>query len=248
MASFQDHFSQQAGEYAKHRLTYPPALFEFVASVAPAHDVAWDCATGNGQAAHGMRDHFERVIATDAAERQIEHAVPRDGIEYRVATAERSGLADRSVSAITVATAFHWLDHEAFATEVRRVAREGAVIAVWTYAWSEMADDAKSAIRELVAPQLAEYWPPAVRAAWEGYAALHFPFTEIETPAFEIRRLWSADEFIAYMSTWSATQAFIRDQGHSPFDGAVGDALREAWGPEPAEIRWPLDIRVGRVE
>src|SRR6476469_7601913 len=66
---FEDHFSGHAAAYAVYRPAYPAGLPAFVAGLPapPAdHRLAWDCATGNGQAAHGIAEHFARVIATDA--------------------------------------------------------------------------------------------------------------------------------------------------------------------------------------
>ena len=68
---FKDHFSGHAVEYAKFRPRYPDKLFEYLASISPRHGLAWDCATGNGQAAVGLIRHFDSVIATDASARQI---------------------------------------------------------------------------------------------------------------------------------------------------------------------------------
>jgi hypothetical protein len=45
---FRDYFSQQAKQYARHRPSYPEALFEYLASLAPSRKLAWDCGTGNG--------------------------------------------------------------------------------------------------------------------------------------------------------------------------------------------------------
>ena len=247
MTDFADHFSQQSAAYARHRLTYPPELFAYVASAAPASHVVWDCATGNGQAAHGLRAHFDRVIATDASARQIESATPGEGIEYRVATAEDSGLADRSVDAVTVATAFHWFDHERFAREVKRVVRPGGVAVVWTYGFSEMPEGPRAALAELVAPVLAQYWAPQVKIAWDGYRDAYFPFAELDTPALAIERSWTAREYLAYASTWSAVQACIADRGENPFV-THASAMEEAWGDDPVTIRWPLTIRAGRVQ
>src|SRR5437762_742522 len=50
-SGFKDHFSRQAADYAKFRPRYPKELFRWLASVAPETKLAWDCATGNGQAA-----------------------------------------------------------------------------------------------------------------------------------------------------------------------------------------------------
>src|SRR4051812_35057414 len=61
--SFKDHFSSVAGNYAAFRPDYPRELFEWLASVSPARNAAWDCATGNGQAATGLAEFFQTVFA-----------------------------------------------------------------------------------------------------------------------------------------------------------------------------------------
>jgi len=71
---FRDHFSEQAQTYARHRPHYPDELFEYLASIAPGRDLAWDCGTGNGQAALGLARHFNRVVASDASSEQIKQA------------------------------------------------------------------------------------------------------------------------------------------------------------------------------
>lgn len=63
--SFRDYFSAQAEEYARHRPAYPQALFDYLATLAPALQRAWDCGTGNGQAALKLAEHFVEVIATE---------------------------------------------------------------------------------------------------------------------------------------------------------------------------------------
>ena len=51
--SFKDHFSGHASAYAAFRPSYPPELFEQLAALNTRRERAWDCATGNGQAAVG---------------------------------------------------------------------------------------------------------------------------------------------------------------------------------------------------
>src|SRR5438128_9881923 len=68
---FKDHFSKQAAGYAKFRPHYPQRLFAYLGSIAPSRQLAWDCGTGNGQAAVGLASLFDRVIATDASAKQI---------------------------------------------------------------------------------------------------------------------------------------------------------------------------------
>src|SRR6185437_2828314 len=86
-----------------------------------------------GQAAVALAEYFEKVIATDLSEKQLANAQKHPRVEYAVATAERSGLADQSVDLVTVAQAFHWFSHAVFYDEVRRVLKPGAPLAVWCY-------------------------------------------------------------------------------------------------------------------
>jgi methylase of polypeptide subunit release factors len=76
--TFKDHFSRQASDYAKFRPGYPQELFDYLGSIAPNRQVAWDCGTGSGQAAVGLASVFRCVIATDASEKQITNAQPQD--------------------------------------------------------------------------------------------------------------------------------------------------------------------------
>jgi hypothetical protein len=58
-----DDFSTIARENAQYRPIYPAELFRSLASISPARALALDCAMGNGQAARGLADFFERVLA-----------------------------------------------------------------------------------------------------------------------------------------------------------------------------------------
>ena len=115
--SFKDHFSKQAAAYAKFRPRYPQKLFEYLGSIAPSRELAWDCGTGNGQAAVGLASAFDRIIATDASEKQIANAQSYERIEYRVAAAENSGIGSKPIDLIMVAQALHWFDLDRFYAE-----------------------------------------------------------------------------------------------------------------------------------
>ncbi len=133
MKGFGDFFSEQARVYARFRPQYPGELFAYLASAAPGRELAWDCGTGNGQAAQDLARHFRRVIATDASADQIAQAAQHERIEYQVARAEDVSLDDHSVDLITAAMAVHWFDLDSFYAVVRRAAKRDGVLAVWMY-------------------------------------------------------------------------------------------------------------------
>jgi SAM-dependent methyltransferase len=211
--------------------------------------LAWDCATGSGQAARDLAAHFERVIATDASAAQIGRAPPTPGIEYRVAAAESSGLAPESADLITVAQALHWFAMDRFFPECARVLKPGGVLAVWSY--GPLRVDGAPAVDALVWRYYHEivgpHWPAERALVEEGYVSVALPFRELAAPAFEMRVAWPLEKLLGYLGTWSATAAYRAELGKDPLD-LVRDALSSAWGAAEVtrDIVWPLVVRVAR--
>lgn len=246
--SFSDHFSGVAGPYAEFRPRYPEALFDWLADLAPGRDLAWDCATGSGQAALALARRFERVVATDASAEQIAAAPRHPQVDYRVARAESSGLAPASIDLITVAQALHWFDRPAFYGEAARVLQRDGVLAVWTYGHPRLDHPGADAVfREFYSGPVGPYWPPERALVDAGYRTIEFPFPEVDPPNLEMETHWPLAALLGYVATWSATTRFRRSRGLDPVP-ALGETLARAWG-DPAEsrrVRWPLAIRAGR--
>ena len=246
---FHDHFSGIAGEYALFRPRYPATLFEYLASIVSEHNLAWDCATGTGQAAVALAQHFNHVIATDASEEQITNAELHPRVEYRVAQATASDLVNQSVDLITVAQALHWLDLPAFYQEVRRISKPEGFLAVWAYGKMQFdVPEIRSVLGHFYYDTVGPYWPAERHHIEEGYQTLDFPFAELEAPAFTIEAAMILEELTGYIRTWSATQRYQKDQGKDPLPGLAWQ-IEKAWGdPElPITVYWPLTLRVGRI-
>lgn len=245
---FKDYFSAHAAHYAQFRPHYPEALFAYLASIAPDRTLAWDCATGNGQAAVALAQHFHQVIATDASERQIESTEQHERVQYRVASAERSGLKDRSLDLITVAQALHWFDLPAFFVEAQRVLKADGVVAVWAYNLLTVAPEVDAVVNRFYRETTGPFWPPEREMIEAGYSTIEFPFEKTATPHFEMRASWTLEQLLGYLRTWSATQRFIGARGFDPVD-SLGEELRPFWSEadEQRTVRWPLDVRVGRL-
>ena len=244
---FKDHFSTVADDYARFRPGYPPALFDALATLAPARNLAWDCATGNGQAALPLAERFARVVATDLSGAQLEQAIPHPRIEYRQAGAEASGLESGSVDLVTVAQAAHWFDFEPFYREVRRVLAPRGVVALWTY---HHLDTDREVLEVLLRfrERVQADWPPERRWVEELYRTLPFPFAELEVGPFVFAEDWVAERVLGYLGTWSATSAFRRRTGEDAV-AALRPELLAAWGDprRPRRLRWPIHLRVGRA-
>jgi len=248
--TFKDHFSGHAADYSRYRPgAYPPAMFKALAALAPDRGCAWDCATGNGQAALGLAELFDRVEATDASDKQIAAATLHPRIHFGVAPAEASGLPDSSVALVTVAQALHWFDLPKFYAEVRRVAEPQAVLACSCYMRCSVDPRVDAVTEELYNGILGDaYWPPERKHVERGYADLAFPFPEIELPRFSMEVRWTLEGYVGYLRSWSATQNYLKKNGKDPLE-RVGEELMKAWG-DPAKARsvlWPMTIRAGYV-
>jgi len=245
--AFHDHFSQVASRYADFRPRYPAPLFDYLATLVSAESVVWDCAAGNGQASVDLAERFAKIIATDASKEQISAASPHPTIEYRVATAESSGLPDASVNLVTVAQAVHWFDFERFYSEVMRVVQPAGYIALWAYGLNLVEDqEVNRLIYEYYSDTVGPYWPPERRLVEQGYRTIPFPFTQIAAPRFSIEALWSLDDLLGYFSTWSATNRYIKEHGTNPIE-QLREKLLPVWGPaeHTRKVSWPIAMRVG---
>src|SRR3954469_4766386 len=226
--SFKDHFSEQAAEYAKFRPTYPVALFEYLASLVASRKLAWDCATGSGQAAIALARHFDLVIATDASAKQIRNAERAERVHYRVAPAESSGIESKSVDLVTVAQALHWFDLPKFYEEAKRVLKPDGVIAVWNYDFLQATPTVDAVVNRFYHDIVGPFWPAERCVIEAGYATLPFPFRETEAPHFRIEVRWTLSQLVGYLETWSATRRFIEANKLNPLT-LIADELESAW-------------------
>jgi SAM-dependent methyltransferase len=248
MRKLEDHFSRHADTYVRYRPTYPDGLYSYLASLAPHHRLAWDCGTGNGQAALGLAKHFDSVVATDASTDQIARAPHHRRVEYKVARSENAGLESASVALVTVAVAVHWFDFDLFYPEVRRVLTPGGLIAVWCYSLPEIEPAIDRILERYLRDTLSGYWPVRFQYIQDRYRTLPFPFEELTPPGFTMETLWDLTEVVGFLQSWSGTASYEKRRGYSPLDHIRGP-LVGAWGADSDKRRllWRLHLRVGIV-
>jgi SAM-dependent methyltransferase len=247
MTEFKDHFSAQSDTYAEFRPNYPPAMFRFLASQCAQAKFCWDVATGNGQAALSLVEHFTHVYATDASANQLSQAAPHLRIRYAVEPAEKTALGDHSCDLVTVAQAIHWFRHEDFYAEVRRVLKPGGLIAVWGYGLHTVDAAVDSIVKKYYSEIVGPHWPPERKYIEERYETLPFPFKALTAPPFEITAEYTPGEMLGYLASWSATQRYIKQHEKNPLELIKSD-LKTAWGAaEKRTLRWPIYLKVGHV-
>lgn len=241
-----DYFSTQSQAYAAFRPTYPEELYQFIFQHVKIKNNAWDCATGNGQVAVQLAEHFNNVQATDISQKQLDHAIKKDNISYSVCRAEKTEFKDHQFDLITVAQALHWFDRDMFYKEVRRVAKPGGILAVWGYSMLSIDPAIDKVILEYYNHTVGPFWDSARRLVEDEYRSLEFPFEGISSPEFNIKVQWSLDQLAGYLSSWSATQKFIVERGYDPLEPFI-KGLQKLWNQEKKQVIFPVFSRIGRV-
>ena len=241
-------YSSYAKQYARSRPRYPEELFTYLASLVEQHDLVWDCATGNGQAAVSLTKYFKKVIATDVSNEQINNAIKHERIKYKVCKAENSLIDSRSIDLVTVASALHWFNLENFYKEVKRVLKPGGVLAAWTYHIGYIEPPFDQLFFRFYKDVLSEYFVEGARLVDNKYSEIKLPGVPIETKGYFMSADWNLTKMLGFIESWSGTQEYKKVNRKNPIDLISGE-LKQLWGnPEQTHtLRWPLFIKISRL-
>ncbi|SET56274.1 class I SAM-dependent methyltransferase [Hymenobacter actinosclerus] len=244
-----DRFSAQADLYARYRIDYPPALYQWLLPQVAGRGRAWDCATGNGQVAAVLAGEFEQVDATDISANQLARAPALPNVRYQLSPAESTPFAANSFDLVTVAQALHWLEPAAFHHEARRVLRPGGVLAEWGYSFCHTDEAAlNQALNRFHDETSAPYWDANRRHIAEEYAQIPFPFADVQRARFTVVRHWLVADMLGYLRSWSAAANYTRQHHGADLVALVAGELTRLWGPGKRLVTFPVFGRLGRKE
>ena len=241
-------FDQGGQAYAQFRPEYPPELAAYLASVAPDRLLAVDVGCGSGQLTRQLAAHFNAVAGFDPSAEQIAHATPRANLSYGCARAEALPLPGHAASLIAAAQAAHWFDLPRFYAEVRRVARPNAILALISYGVLRLEGEPGARFEQFYWHEIGPYWPAERKLVDSGYSTLDFPFAALQGPSIAIQLEWNLDEFLGYVSTWSAVRS-ARQAGREDLLQRFAADLAERWGAAATRrpVSWPINMRIGRL-
>jgi SAM-dependent methyltransferase len=142
IAAMQVDFAPTAVDYARHRVGFPDSLFDRLASLGAgtAGQGVVDVGTGTGDLARGFASRGCRVIGVDRAPALLDQAralaqVANLTIDFRVATAEDTGLPDASADVVSAGQCWHWFDRPAAMREAGRILRRDGLIVIAHFDW-----------------------------------------------------------------------------------------------------------------
>lgn len=168
-------FASVADAYERGRPEYAPAVVGALAAELGIGrgDPVLDLAAGTGKLTRALLAFGLDVVAVEPQGPLLEKLRARVGAErVREGLAEEIPLEDHSVSAVTVADAFHWFDRERALEEIARVVRPTGGLAVVTtvpdWRGASWADELGKIVME-TRPEHPHFdgppWQDAVRAA-----------------------------------------------------------------------------------
>ena len=240
-------FSKQADLYAMYRPTYPDEMYQFILKHLNNQQVAWDCATGSGQVAAYLSNHFDQVWANDISREQLSYAPRKNNITYLNTSGEESELPNNTFDLITIAQAIHWVDFDTFYTEVQRTARNGALLAVIGYGMIRISDEVNPIIDDLYEHAFGQFFNKNRSYLDQHYQTIPFPFDEIVAPTFTRTYQWSVDHLEGYFNSWSAIQKIKSEHSYNPTNETIAAIKSKADDLDNMEVTFPMFMRLGKV-
>jgi len=150
-------FGAAADDYATHRAGFPDAFFARLRAAGigrPAQRVA-DLGTGTGTLARGFAaagcdvvgiDHSPAMIAE--ARRLAETKSLR--VDFRVGSAESTGLEDAGCDLVTAGQCWHWFDRPAAAREAARILVPDGRLVIAHFDWIPLPGNVVEATERLI--------------------------------------------------------------------------------------------------
>jgi SAM-dependent methyltransferase len=229
-------FGLTAEDYGRHRAGFPAELITRLTRLgveASGRDVL-DLGTGTGSLARLFARAGARVTGVDPAAPLLEQARRLDaeagvGVEYRVGTAEETGLPDRAFDVVAAGQCWHWFDAPRAAAEVRRLLRPGGRVVIAHFDWLPLPGNVVAATEELIV---------AHNPAWSmgGGTGLHprwltdlatGGFQGIETFSFDLDVPYTPQDWVGRIRASAGVGASLPEEGVRAFSEELTALLRD---------------------
>ncbi|BAY07074.1 class I SAM-dependent methyltransferase [Calothrix sp. NIES-2098] len=234
-------FGITANDYAKHRAGFPNSLFDRLSKYGiglPGQNIV-DLGTGTGTLARGFATRGAKVIGIDPSVSLVEQAKQLDQaaqvqVEYRIATAENTGLPDASVDVVTAGQCWHWFDRPRAVQEVKRILRADGYIAIAHFDWIPLKANVVEATEKLIEahnPQWKMGGGSGLHPQWLQDTA-EGGFQEIQTFSYDIFVPYTHEDWRGRIRASAGVGASLTTEQVEVFDQELATLLQEKY-PTP---------------
>jgi ubiquinone/menaquinone biosynthesis C-methylase UbiE len=237
-------FASAADVYEESRPGYPDEAVAWLAEQLGLGTGATvvDLAAGTGKLTRLLTPTGATVIAIEPVDEMRDALLSRtSAADVRPGTAERTGLPDASVDAVTVAQAFHWFDGPTALAEIHRTLRPGGRLAlVWNV--RDLDHPTQRAVEELFASYRGD--TPSHRSGrWRAalYETSHFRSSGRRD--FPNRQTMDADSLVRRV----ASTSFVADLPDRERRGVLEHA-RAIAAPLPERFDFPYTTEIEILE
>jgi SAM-dependent methyltransferase len=238
-------FGRTSGDYARHRAGFPDRFYDRLAAmnVLRAGIRALDLGTGTGTLARGLARRGLEVTGLDRSAEMIVQARSLDAearvaTRYLVASAEQSGLPDRSFDLVTAGQCWHWFDRARAALEARRLLVPGGRIVIAHFDWIPLAGNVVDATEQLIMKHNSAWrlnggigiHPAWLRDLQEG------GFQNIETFSFDLDVPYSHEAWRGRIRASAGVGASLQPDQVARFDDELRVTLAARFPSDPLAV------------
>lgn len=229
-------FGRTAQDYRRHRAGFPTALIDRLTGrgIGGPGQRVLDVGTGTGSLARLFAQAGADVTGIDPAEPLLAQARDLDAqaglrIDYRVASAERTGFADGSFDVVAAGQCWHWFRADEAAAEIRRVLRPGGAVVIAHFDWLPLPGNVVAATEELILahnPRWAMAGGTGLYPRWLsdlGQAG----FAGIETFSFDLDVAYSPDSWVGRIRASAGVAASLPPPAVAAFSAELQLLLAE---------------------
>lgn len=248
-------FGLTATDYAKHRAGFPQSFFERIASygIGLSGQALVDVGTGTGTLARGFARRGCIVTGIDPAANMLEQAKQLSAAEsvtvnYRVATAEATGLPDASADVVSAGQCWHWFDGDAAARECYRVLRKSGKVVIAHFDWIPLKGNVVETTEQLI-----QSYNPAwklgggsgIYPLWSRHLAEN-GFENLEMFTYDTFPVYSHEAWRGRIRASAGVSASLPPEQVAAFDSELADILHTRFPQDPLPIYHRIFALIGQ--